>query len=133
MCRISEIFSEIFNICSIDWEFAVTEIFSLPLKYPFKTDETATIKTDETGKAISELLPYGKYYLKELDTGSVYYLLNEDTFEFEIVNDGETVPVTIDNDDYETLDIEDPLVWLYLAPKENKGLINEDFLEFFTI
>lgn len=42
-------------------------------------------------------------------------------------------PVTIDNDDYETLDIEDPLVWLYLAPKENKGLINEDFLEFFTI
>ena len=39
-------------------------------------------------------------------------------------------PVTIDNDDYETLDIEDPLVWLYLAPKENKGLITRIFLSF---
>ena len=57
-----------------------------------------TIKTDKTGKAKSELIPYGKYYLKELDTGSVYYLLNENTYNFEIVNNHETVPVTIEND-----------------------------------
>ena len=60
--------------------------------------QVGTLKTDETGKATSELLPYGKYYLKELDTGSVYYLLNEKTFEFEIVKDGETIPVTIENE-----------------------------------
>lgn len=57
-----------------------------------------TLKTDETGKAKSELIPYGKYYLKELDTGSVYYLLNENTYDFEIVNNHETIPVTIEND-----------------------------------
>ena len=43
------------------------------------------ITTDKTGMAKSELLPYGKYTLKELETGSVYYLLNEKTYEFEIV------------------------------------------------
>ena len=57
-----------------------------------------TLITNENGKAISDLIPYGKYYLKELDTGSVYYLLNEDTFEFEIVNNDEIVPVQIDNE-----------------------------------
>ena len=47
---------------------------------------------------------------------------------------GKTVePVTIDNEDYETLDIDDPLVWLYLDKEESQGLMNEDFLEFFTI
>lgn len=56
-----------------------------------------TLVTDEKGKAISQELYKGKYYLKELDTGSVYYLLNEDTYEFEIVNNGEIVPVQIDN------------------------------------
>lgn len=60
--------------------------------------QVGILKTDETGKATSELLAYGKYYLKELDTGSVYYLLNEETFEFEIVNDGETIPLTIENE-----------------------------------
>ncbi|MCI8344574.1 MAG: hypothetical protein HFJ42_01090 [Clostridia bacterium] len=59
--------------------------------------------TDVEGKAKSELLPYGKYYLKELETGSPYYLLNENTFEFEIVKNHETVSVTIDN---EPVDIE---------------------------
>ena len=57
-----------------------------------------TLVTNENGKAISDLIPYGKYYLKELDTGSVYYLLNEYTFEFEIVNNDEIVPVQIDNE-----------------------------------
>lgn len=35
--------------------------------------------------------------------------------------------------DYETMSIEDPLVWLYLDRKEVPGLMNNDFLEFFTI
>ena len=35
--------------------------------------------------------------------------------------------------DYETISIEDPLVWLYLDRKEVSGLMNNDFLEFFTI
>lgn len=57
-----------------------------------------TLITDKDGKAISKELYKGKYYLKELDTGSVYYLLNENTFEFEIINHGETIPVVIDNE-----------------------------------
>ncbi len=66
-----------------------------------------TLVTDENGKAISQELYKGKYYLKELDTGSVYYLLNENTYEFEIVNDGETVPVTIDNEPVDiTVDVD---------------------------
>lgn len=60
--------------------------------------QVATIETKEDGKATSEKLPYGKYYAKELDTGSPYYLLNEKSYEFEIVKDGETVPLTIDNE-----------------------------------
>ena len=39
----------------------------------------------------------------------------------------------LDDEEYETLDIEDPLVWLYLDNNEIQGLMNEDFLEFFTI
>lgn len=66
--------------------------------YDMEDNEIAQITTDETGKAKSELIPYGKYYAKELDTGSVYYLLNENTFEFEILKNHETVPVTIEND-----------------------------------
>ena len=36
----------VFNTCSMDCEFAVTDIFSFPLKYPLSTDDIATIKTD---------------------------------------------------------------------------------------
>lgn len=57
-----------------------------------------TLVTNSQGKAVSEELYKGEYYLKELDTGSVYYLLNENTYEFEIVNNGETIPVEIDNE-----------------------------------
>ena len=71
--------------------------------YDENDKEVAQITTDKTGKAKSELLPYGKYYAKELDTGSVYYLLNENTHKFEIVKNHETVPLTIDND---SVDIE---------------------------
>lgn len=71
--------------------------------YDENDNEIAQITTDKTGKAKSELLPYGKYYAKELDTGSVYYLLNENTNKFEITKNHETVPLTIDND---SVDIE---------------------------
>lgn len=65
--------------------------------YNDKNELIEEIITDENGKASCEL-EYGKYYLKELDTGSVYYLLNEETFEFEIVNNGETVPIIVENE-----------------------------------
>ncbi len=42
-------------------------------------------------------------------------------------------PVTVHNTDYETFDIKDPIVWLYLDDNETQGLMNADFLEFFTI
>ena len=57
-----------------------------------------TLITDENGKATSDELYKGKYYLKELDTGSVYYLLNQNTFKFEIVNNGEVIPEVIENE-----------------------------------
>lgn len=66
--------------------------------YNDKDEQIDILITDENGKATSDELYKGKYYLKELDTGSVYYLLNENTFEFEILNHGETVPVEIDNE-----------------------------------
>lgn len=71
--------------------------------YDMNDNEIAQITTDETGKAKSELIPYGKYYAKELSTGSVYYLLNENTYKFEIVENNEIVPLTIEND---SVDIE---------------------------
>ena len=71
--------------------------------YDMNNNKIAEITTDETGKAKSELIPYGKYYAKELSTGSVYYLLNENTYEFEIVENNEIVPLTIEND---SVDIE---------------------------
>lgn len=71
--------------------------------YDDNNNEIAQITTNETGKAKSELIPYGKYYAKELSTGSIYYLLNENTYEFEIVENNEIVPLTIEND---SVDIE---------------------------
>ncbi len=66
--------------------------------YDVKDKQVGELITDEEGKAKSELIPYGKYYVKELDTGSDYYLLNENAFEFEIVKNHETVPITIENE-----------------------------------
>ena len=57
-----------------------------------------TLVTDKVGIATSQDLYKGKYYLKELETGSNYYLLNEDTFEFEIAKNGETIKKTIKNE-----------------------------------
>lgn len=56
------------------------------------------IVTNKDGIAISELLPYGKYHCRELGTGSEYYLLNEENFEFEVKNDGETIEKTYTNE-----------------------------------
>ena len=49
----------------------------------------------------------GNYYLKELDTGSPYYLLNENIFEFEIKEDEKVIPITIENEPTDiTVDVE---------------------------
>ena len=65
--------------------------------YNERNELIAELITDSNGKASCEL-KYGKYHLKELDTGSIYYLLNEQTFEFEIVSNGETVPIVVENE-----------------------------------
>lgn len=75
--------------------------------YDTEDKQIGELTTDENGKALSQLIPYGKYYIKELDTGSVYYLLNENTFEFEIVKNHETVSRTIENEPVDiTVDVE---------------------------
>lgn len=66
--------------------------------YDTKDNKIGELITDENGKAISEDLTYGKYYIKELDTGSDYYLLNNATFEFEIKENKKIIPITIEND-----------------------------------
>lgn len=69
--------------------------------YNEKDEKVGELVTDKDGKATSDLLVCGKYYLKELETGSPYYLLNEDTFEFEIIENHKTVPVEVENDEVE--------------------------------
>ena len=66
----------------------------------YNTDDELVeeIVTNSDGIAKSELLKYGKYYVKELDTGSPYYFLNENTYEFEIKENMEVVPLEIEND-----------------------------------
>ena len=66
-------------------------------------NKIAEIVTNEQGIAKSEEIYAGTYYAKELDTGSVYYLLNNDTYEFEIKENHKTVPLMIEND---SVDIE---------------------------
>ncbi len=46
--------------------------------------------TNENGEITIENLPYGNYYLKEIEANEHYYL-NEEICNFSIVNDGETV------------------------------------------
>ena len=65
--------------------------------YDNKNNLIETLTTTKNGTAISKDLYKGKYYLKELETGSNYYLLNDNTFEFEIVKNGEIVKKTIEN------------------------------------
>ncbi len=56
------------------------------------------ITTNENGIALTDDLVIGKYYCKELETGSPYYLLNENTYEFEITTNGEIAKETIENE-----------------------------------
>ena len=92
--KITKVDSKDNNIKLKDAEFGI---------YNENDELVQTLKTDENGIATSDLLVIGKYYLKELSSGSVYYLLNEDTFEFEITKNRETVPLTVEND---SVDIE---------------------------
>ena len=79
------------------------EITNAPLKgaifgiYDMQNNEIQRLVTDELGKAKSSLIDIGKYYIKEVDPGSVYYLLNENIYEFEILNNHEIVPISITN------------------------------------
>lgn len=75
--------------------------------YDEKDNLIETLETSKEGTAISQYLYKGKYYLKELNTGSPYYLLNENTFEFEIVEDEKNIQLTIENEPTDiTVDVE---------------------------
>ena len=56
------------------------------------------ITTDKNGIATSDILYKGKYYCKELETGSKYYLLNTENYEFEIEEHNKTIEITIENE-----------------------------------
>ena len=75
--------------------------------YDEKDNLIETLVTNEDGIATSSDLYKGKYYLKELETGSNYYLLNTDIFKFEIVNNGEVIKKKIENEPTEiTVDVD---------------------------
>ena len=57
-----------------------------------------TIITDEKGEGTSERLLLGTYFIKELDTGSPYYLLDEEIYRTEITEDGENMLIDIYNE-----------------------------------
>ena len=56
------------------------------------------ITTDAEGKATTSLLEKGVYTVKELETGSIYYLLNENSYSAEIQYHEQTIELTIDNE-----------------------------------
>lgn len=62
-----------------------------------------TLATDSEGKAISKMLVKGEYHLKEVDSGSPYYLINSDIFKAEIKEHKEIVDVDIEDN---SVDIE---------------------------
>lgn len=66
--------------------------------YDEDNNEVDRIVTDNQGKGISKLLPYGKYFIKEIDTGSKYYLLNTEKYEFEISKNKQIISLTIENE-----------------------------------
>lgn len=71
--------------------------------YDSKNNLVDTITTDETGKAITQELVIGNYKIKEISSAD-YYLLNEDIYYVEIVDDG-TIDVNITNNNVD-IDIE---------------------------
>ena len=56
-----------------------------------------TLVTDVDGIAISKDLDKGKYIIKEVEPGE-YYVLNDETFEVLVENNGEIVEITIENE-----------------------------------
>ena len=66
--------------------------------YDEDNNEVDRIVTDNQGKGISKLLPYGKYFVKEIDTGSKYYLLNTEKYEFEISKNKQIISLIIENE-----------------------------------
>lgn len=58
----------------------------------------STIITDENGEGTSEKLVFGTYYIKELDTGSPYYLLDDEIYKTEITEDRENMLVELYNE-----------------------------------
>jgi len=65
--------------------------------YNEKEELITTIITDENGEKTSEKIELGKYYIKELDTGSPYYLLNENIYKFELKENDENIFLEIKN------------------------------------
>lgn len=64
--------------------------------YDENKNHIETITTNETGEAISSLLEKGKYYIKE-DEASEWYILNENEYTAEIINNGDVVEIDITN------------------------------------
>ena len=60
--------------------------------------------------------------------------IDDDLSQTQTVINKPVEPVTVNNNtDYEIFDIKDPVIRLYLNDNESQGLMNADFLEFFTI
>ncbi len=83
-----------------------------------------TLTTNSEGKAISKLLVKGKYYLKEVDSGSPYYLINSNIFETEIKEHKEIVDVNVEDD---SVDIEVKVEKKGFVETQSKDSIYYDF------
>lgn len=66
--------------------------------YNDEQELVTTIITDENGEGTSERLVLGTYFIKELDTGSPYYLLDEEIYRTEITEDGENMLIELYNE-----------------------------------
>ena len=65
--------------------------------YDSENNIVDTITTAADGKATTKLLVKGVYTVKEKDTGSKYYLLNDNEYKVEIKEHKETIPLIITN------------------------------------
>ena len=87
--------------------------------YDMNNNLVQEIVTDKEGIAITDYLYKGKYYAKELETSSEYYILNEEKNEFEIVNHEEIIEKTIENEPTDiTVDV-DKEGTIEIKPGEN--------------
>lgn len=64
----------------------------------YTTDDSliCELNTDENGYAISPLIPYGSYYLKEI-SAPVMYNLNDEAIPFSIIEHGVTISLTAED------------------------------------